>query len=79
MKIRNTISGRLTLQVLFLAVVVFLAAFLLFFRMSGDKVREEAFKHAESELSKTVYQIDGMIISFISSYTLLFNFLLIIS
>lgn len=61
MKIRNTISGRLTLQVLFLAALVFLAAFLLFFRMSGDKVRDEAFKHAESELSKTVYQIDGIL------------------
>lgn len=61
LRIGNTISGRLTMQVLLVAAVVFIFAFTLFFRLSAQKVRDEAFKHAESELSNTIYQIDGIL------------------
>ncbi|MBR0321622.1 MAG: SpoIIE family protein phosphatase [Bacteroidales bacterium] len=58
---KNSISGRLTLRVLIVSAVIFTLTFTAFVRMAANKVRQEATKHAHSELSNTVHQIDAVL------------------
>ena len=60
-KFKNSISGRLTLRVLMVSALIFTLTFTLFVRMAANKVREEAAKHAHSELSNTIHQIDAVL------------------
>ena len=60
-KFKSTISGRLTLRVLIVSALIFTLTFTLFVRMAANKVREEATKHAHSELSNTIHQIDAVL------------------
>lgn len=60
-KFKNSISGRLTLRVLIVSALIFTLTFTLFVRMAANKVREEATKHAHSELSSTIHQIDAVL------------------
>ena len=60
-KFKNSISGRLTLRVLIVSALIFTMTFTLFVRMAANKVREEATKHAHSELSNTIHQIDAVL------------------
>lgn len=60
-KFQNSISGRLTLRVLIVSALIFTLTFTLFLRMAANKVREEATKHAHSELSNTIHQIDAVL------------------
>lgn len=59
--LKNSISGRLTLRVLIVSALIFTLTFTLFVRMAANKVREEATKHAHSELSNTIHQIDAVL------------------
>ena len=59
--LKNSISGRLTLRVLIVSAIIFTLTFTLFVRMAANKVREEATKHAHSELSNTIHQIDAVL------------------
>ena len=61
MKLKNSISGRLTLRVIIVSAIIFTLTFTLFIRMAANKVREEAAKHAHSELSSTINQIDAVL------------------
>ncbi len=56
-----SISGRLMVRVLILSAIIFTLSFSLFLRMSANKMREEATKHAHSELSNTIHQIDAIL------------------
>ena len=58
---KSSISGRLTLRVLIVSAIIFTLTFTLFVRMAANKVRQEATKHAHSELSNTVHQIDAVL------------------
>ena len=60
-KLRRSISGRLTARVLIVSVIIFTLTFALFLRMAANKVREEATKIAHSELSSTIHQIDAIL------------------
>ena len=60
-KFQNSISGRLTLRVLIVSAIIFTLTFGLFVRMAANRVREEATKHAHSELSNTIHQIDAVL------------------
>ena len=56
-----SISGRLMVRVLIVSAIIFTLSFSLFLRMSANKMREEATKHAHSELSNTIHQIDAIL------------------
>lgn len=58
---RKSISGRLMVRVLTVSAIIFALTFTLFLRMAANKVREEAAKHAHSELSNTIHQIDAVL------------------
>ena len=58
---KNSVSGRLTLRVLIVSAIIFTLTFTLFVRMAANKVRQEATKHAHSELSNTIHQIDAVL------------------
>lgn len=60
-KLRNSISGRLMVRVLIMSAIIFTLTFTLLLRMAANKVREEATKHAHSELSNTIHQIDAIL------------------
>ncbi|MBR4298779.1 MAG: SpoIIE family protein phosphatase [Bacteroidales bacterium] len=60
-KLKNSISGRLTLGVIIVSAIIFTLTCTVFIRMAANKVREEATKHAHSELSSTIYQIDAVL------------------
>ena len=60
-KIKNSISGRLTLGVTIVSAIIFTLTCTVFIRMAANKVREEATKHAHSELSNTIHQIDAVL------------------
>ena len=60
-KLNKSISGRLSLRVLIVSALIFTLTFTLFVRMAANKVREEATKHANSELSNTIHQIDAVL------------------
>lgn len=60
-KTKDSISGRLTTRVLIVSALIFALTFTVFLRMSANKVREEATKHAHSELSNTIHQIDAVL------------------
>ena len=60
-KLKNSISGRLTLGVIIVSAIIFTLTCTLFIRMAANKVREEATKHAHSELSNTIHQIDAVL------------------
>ena len=60
-KFQESISGRLTLQVLIVSAIIFTLTFGLFVRMAANRVRQEATKHAHSELSNTIHQIDAVL------------------
>lgn len=60
-KTKDSISGRLTTQVLIVSAIVFTIAFAGFVRMAANRVREEAAKHAHSELSSAIHQIDAVL------------------
>ena len=60
-KLKDSISGRLTMHVLIVSAIIFLLTFSLFLRMAAVKVREEASKHAHSELSNAIHQIDAVL------------------
>ena len=62
-KFKNSISGRLTLRVLIVSALIFTLTCTLFVRMAANKVREEAAKHAHSELTITIHQIDAVLSS----------------
>ena len=59
--IRESFSARLSLQVVMIAFVVFMAVFAVVFFSSKSIVRQEAESHAGSELSGTVYQIEDIL------------------
>ena len=61
LNLRNSISGRLMVRVLTVSAIIFALTFTLFLRMAANKVREEAAKHAHSELSNTIHQIDAVL------------------
>ena len=56
-----SISGRLMVRVLIVSAIIFTLTFTLFLRMAANKMREEATKHAHSELSNTIHQIDAIL------------------
>ena len=58
---KSSISGRLTLRVLIVSAVIFTLTFGIFVRMAANRVRHEATKHAHSELSNTIHQIDAVL------------------
>lgn len=57
----TTISKRLTRRVLIVSAIIFAISFTAFIRMAANRVREEATKHAHSELSSAIHQIDGVL------------------
>ena len=60
-KFKNSISGRLSLSVMIATAVIFALTCTVFIRMAANKVREEATKHAHSELSNAIHQIDAVL------------------
>ena len=60
-KLKNSISGRLTLRVLIVSAVIFTLTFGVFVRMAANQVRYEATNRAHSELSNTIHQIDAIL------------------
>lgn len=60
-RLKNSISGRLTLGVIIVSAIIFTLTCTVFIRMAANKVREEAAKHAHSELSNTIHQIDAVL------------------
>lgn len=60
-KLTKSISGRLMLRVLIVSAIIFSLAFAIFLRISAKKMREEATRHAHSELSNTIHQIDAIL------------------
>lgn len=58
-KFKNSLSGRLTVGVVIVSAIIFTLTCTVFIRMAANKVREEATKHAHSELSNTIHQIDA--------------------
>ena len=60
-RLQNSISGRLTLRVLIVSAIIFTLTFGLFVRMAANRVRQEATKHAHSELTNTIHQIDAIL------------------
>ena len=60
-KLQNSISGRLTLRVLIVSAIIFTLTFGIFVRMAANRVRQEATKHAHSELTNTIHQIDAIL------------------
>lgn len=59
--IRESFSTRLSLQIVMIAFVVFMAVFAVVFFSSKSIVQQEAESHAGSELSGTVYQIEDIL------------------
>lgn len=60
-KLKNSISGRLTLRVIIVSAIIFTLTFTVFIRMAANKVREEATKNAHTELTNTIHQIDAIL------------------
>ena len=60
-KFKNSLSGRLTSGVVIVSAIIFTLTCTVFIRMAANKVREEAAKHAHSELSNTIHQIDAVL------------------
>lgn len=60
-KLRDSISGRLTTRVLIVSALIFIITFTALVRMSANRVREEAAKHAHSELSSAIHQINAVL------------------
>ena len=60
-KFKNSLSGRLTVGVVIVSAIIFTLTCTVFIRMAANKVREEATKHAHSELSNTIHQIDAVL------------------
>ena len=60
-KFKNSLSGRLTSGVVIVSAIIFTLTCTVFIRMAANKVREEASKHAHSELSNTIHQIDAVL------------------
>ena len=60
-KLRNSISGRLTLGVITVSALIFTLTCTVFIRMAANKVREEATKNAHTELTSTIHQIDAVL------------------
>lgn len=59
--IRHSFSARLSLYVVLITSLVFIAASVIFFLFSKRIVKQEAVRHANSELSATVYQIEDVL------------------
>ena len=59
--IRESFSTRLSLQIVMIAFVVFMAVFAVVLFSSKSIVQQEAESHAGSELSGTVYQIEDIL------------------
>ena len=55
-KNKESISGRLMTRVLIVSALIFTLTFTLFLRMAASKMKEEATKHAHTELSNTIHQ-----------------------
>ena len=60
-KFSKSVSGRLMVRVLIVSAIIFTLTFAIFLRMAANKMREEATKHAHSELSNTIHQIDAVL------------------
>lgn len=60
-KFKSSLSGRLTIGVVIVSAIIFTLTCTVFIRMAANKVREEATKHAHSELSNTIHQIDAIL------------------
>ena len=58
---KRSISGRLMVRVLIVSAIIFILTFAIFLRMASNKMRDEATKHAHSELSNTIHQIDAVL------------------
>ena len=58
-RLKNSISGRLTLNVIVLTAIIFILTCTVFIRMAANKVRQEATKNAHTELTNTINQIDA--------------------
>ena len=59
--IRHSFSARLSLYVVLMTSLVFIAASVIFFLFSKRIVKQEAVRHANSELSATVHQIEDVL------------------
>ncbi len=59
--IKHSISARLALYIMLAIIGVFIALFFVFLPGSGRIVEEEAIRHANSELSAIVCQIEGIL------------------
>ena len=60
-RLQNSISGRLTLRVLIVSAIIFTLTFGIFVRMAANRVRHEATRHAHTELTNTIHQIDAVL------------------
>ena len=60
-KFKRSLSGRLTSGVVIVSAIIFTLTCTVFIRMAANKVREESTKHAHSELSNTIHQIDAVL------------------
>ena len=60
-KLNKSISGRLMLRVLIVSAIIFSLAFANFLRIAANKMQEETTRHAHSELSSTIHQIDAIL------------------
>lgn len=60
-RLRKSISGRLTLSVIVLTAIIFTLTCTVFIRMAANKVRQEATKNAHTELTSTIHQIDAVL------------------
>ena len=60
-KLNKSISGRLMLRVLIVSAIIFSLAFAIFLRIAANKMQEETARHAHSELSSTIHQIDAIL------------------
>ena len=60
-RLKDSISGRLTLGVIIVSALIFTLTCTVFIRMAANKVREEATKNAHTELTSTIHQIDAVL------------------
>ena len=60
-RLKDSISGRLTLGVIIVSALIFTLTCTVFIRMAANKVREEATRNAHTELTSTIHQIDAVL------------------
>jgi sigma-B regulation protein RsbU (phosphoserine phosphatase) len=60
-RLKNSISGRLTSGVIVVTAIIFMLTCTVFIRMAANKVRQEATRNAHTELTNTINQIDAIL------------------